>query len=87
MKIGKLQARSVVEDLKTGSPNEEFLELYSCAEGQSFLELKEYIDDVAEGNYTIVRFLKGDYGSGKSHTLSRLEQHALCANDSETLTP
>jgi len=75
--IGQRNAKKILEDLRSGVPCEEFVEEYSSKETTALRTLKEALDDVAAGELSIVRFIRGSYGSGKTHTLTRLKAYAL----------
>ncbi len=77
MTIGRNRGKRVVEDLRKGIPCEDLVEQYTSDETVALRKLKAAVDEVGSDGYSVVRFLRGAYGSGKSHTLALLASYAL----------
>lgn len=78
--ISQLDAERIIYTLGDGVPHVEHILDYS-SEGDTVLlnTVKDQLGKVKKG-LTIARFIKGDYGSGKSHFLSMVREIALREN-------
>jgi len=77
------EAQQILRCLRDGVPSPEHVMKYS--DPQMLLEppltgIQAHLEDVARDGATIVRFLSGEYGAGKTHTLDITKELALQKN-------
>ena len=76
-----LACRRALEALRNGVPNAEAVRILGCNQPAAERRFTELLDRVAAGDGTPSgasgMLVSGDFGSGKSHLLTYLEQHAL----------
>src|SRR3954452_5871026 len=78
------QARRAIAALRAGVPNQDAV--MALGSGQPRIEarfqdlLERTADDIAKGTQTPGLLVAGDFGTGKSHLLEALEQHAIREN-------
>lgn len=78
--INNIEAERIISALGDGVPIPDYVLTYSSEVNTSLLkQVKEHLVKVKRG-LTIARFVKGDYGSGKSHFLSIVREIALRDN-------
>lgn len=79
--ISRVAARRSIEALRAGVPNRDAV--LALGSGQPRIEgrfqelLERAADDIAKNTQTPGLLVAGDFGTGKSHLLEALEQHAL----------
>ena len=77
----KFASRRALEALRSGVPNRDAVKLLGCnqpeAEGQFEGMLTGATEDVDLSSGTLGMLVSGDFGSGKSHLLTHLEDRAL----------
>src|SRR3954447_7647821 len=82
--ISRVAARRSIEALRAGVPNRDAV--LALGSGQPRIEgrfqelLERAADDIAKNTQTPGLLVAGDFGTGKSHLLEALEQHALREN-------
>jgi hypothetical protein len=82
--VSRVQARRAIEALRSGVPNHDAVT--ALGSGQPRIEarfqdlLERAADDISKGTQTPGLLVAGDFGTGKSHLLEALEQHALREN-------
>ena len=79
MQTVEAEARRIINALKTGVIPDTDLDLLCVGRERMLKEFKRCIDMVEEGG-SCVKFLSGEYGSGKSFMLSKVQQLALKRN-------
>ena len=79
-KISEIDAQMIIETLKNGVPVPEYIMEYSSEVDTNLLgKVKSHLVKASNG-LSIARFIRGDYGSGKSHFLSLIREIALRDN-------
>lgn len=79
MDITLQSARAIINALKNGVVPDENLELLCVGRTKELLEFSRCFEIVSEGGGT-VKFLNGEYGSGKSFLLNVIKQNAVKSN-------
>jgi len=80
--MNELTARMILESLRTGEPEQDHVLDYTAPlrlESPPLNQMTKHLDDLARG-VSMVRFINGAYGEGKSHTLALLRRMALNRN-------
>lgn len=70
------QAKHIINTLKNGVVPKEGLELLRIGREIEFNEMKRCMDYISEGN-SMVKFIAGEYGAGKSFFMSSLKKMAV----------
>jgi hypothetical protein len=73
----KFAARSAIEALRAGVPNSFSVHALGCDQPRVERAFVEQLDSAAEGDGADGLLIRGDFGTGKSHTLSYLGELAL----------
>ena len=76
MEAVKKQAKHIINTLKNGVVPKEGLELLRVGREDELNEMQRCMDYISEGN-SMVKFVAGEYGSGKSFFMGALKQRAL----------
>ena len=77
--MDELTALKILESLRTGEPEQEHVLDYTAPvrlESSPLKQMTSHLDDLAKG-VSMVRFINGAYGEGKSHTLALFRRIAL----------
>jgi len=78
--LTSIDAERVISTLSSGIPDTDHIMAYSSAIDNQLMEtIRKHLDKVKRG-ITVAKFVKGDYGSGKSHFLSVVREIALRDN-------
>src|SRR5665213_4013947 len=72
---GKFAARSAIEALRAGVPNPYSVRALGCEQPRVELEFIQQLETPAHAGRGLV--IRGDFGTGKSHTLEYLREIAL----------
>lgn len=73
----KFAARSAIEALRAGVPNSFSVRALGCDQPRIEVEFLEQLESVAAGDSVEGLLIKGDFGTGKSHSLEFLREIAL----------
>ena len=73
----KFAARSAIEALRAGVPNSFSVRALGCDQPRIEVEFIEQLESVAAGESVEGLLIKGDFGTGKSHSLEFLREIAL----------
>jgi hypothetical protein len=73
----RFSARSAIEALRAGVPNSAGVRALGCDQPRIEREFLNQLDAVVEGSVAEGMIVKGDFGTGKSHTLEYLREIAL----------
>jgi len=73
----KFAARSAIEALRAGVPNSFSVRAMGCDQPRIEMEFLEQLEAVAGGGAAEGLLIKGDFGTGKSHSLEYLREIAL----------
>lgn len=76
----KFAARSAIEALRAGVPNASSVRALGCEQPRAESEFIHQIESVAAGHAARGLLIRGDFGTGKSHTLEYLREIALDRN-------
>ncbi len=79
MALDKVTAMAILESLEMGVPNQEHVLEYTAPsrlERSPLREICHHLEKVRQG-LSMIRFINGAYGEGKSHTLALLRKIAL----------
>src|SRR5207244_4286789 len=74
--IKPANARSIIEDLKTGTVPDDGAEYFTAGRDRWLQSLRINLEDIAEGDRKI-RIFNGRYGDGKTHLMRLLRSIAL----------
>lgn len=78
--ISQLDAERIIQTIGDGVPAPDYIMDYSSeVDSELFMTVKDHLGKASRG-LTIAKFVKGDYGSGKSHFLSLVREIALRDN-------
>ncbi len=79
-RLSQLEAEMIIQTLGDGVPaTDNIMDYSSDVDSELIVTVKKHLDKVRRG-VSVARFLKGDYGSGKSHFLSLVREIALRDN-------
>ncbi len=77
----QLQSRRAVEALRSGVPNRDAVQKLGCSQPQAEAQFENMLDEASDTaappRDSLGMLVSGDFGSGKSHLLTYLEQTAL----------
>ncbi len=75
--LSQLEAERIINTLINGVPVPDYIMTYSSEIDNNLIKtVKEHLDKVKRG-ITVAKFVKGDYGSGKSHFLNIVREISL----------
>lgn len=77
--MDSVTAKAIVESLRRGIADQDHIRQYTAdsrLERSPLREMRDHLKDVGQG-ISMIRFINGAYGEGKSHTLALLRQIAL----------
>lgn len=78
--ISQLEAERIIQTIGDGIPAPDYIMDYSSEMDSNLLmNVRDHLDKTSRG-LTVARFIKGDYGSGKSHFLNLVREIALRDN-------
>jgi hypothetical protein len=77
MAIDKFSARSAIEALRAGVPNPYSVRALGCEQPRTESEFIQQLESAGEGRTAHGLLIRGDFGTGKSHTLEYLSEIAL----------
>lgn len=84
--MSRIAAQRALEALRNGVPNDDAVHALGCMQPTVLDRFRNRLDRLSEGNSTSATpavpgmLIAGDFGTGKSHTLSCLEHEALSRN-------
>lgn len=78
--IGAQVARDIIRSLKGGTSPIEYVEHLNVGNERWYEVCREYFDDLSVSKDSLVRFIKGYYGDGKTHFLGMLRAIAFEKN-------
>jgi hypothetical protein len=78
--ISKFAARSAIEALRAGVPNPFTVQTLGCEQPRAESDFVQQLDSAVAGRTARGLFIRGDFGTGKSHTLEYLREIAVERN-------
>ena len=73
-------AEVIISRLRTGLPPRQYTNLYSCGLEELMLSAKRHVFGSAANGVSLVRFISGSWGSGKTHLFRLLTEEGFNSN-------